>query len=498
MQRHISIVLGFTIILISSNTWAGGIEVGDIGTVAIGRGTAFVARADNPSAFYYNPAGLSKSKGPNLLLVGNVIHQNVAFQRKGSGAHIKLSDNGKPDYSSPCTQADLDSLGCVYDPNMNYSNGITDPQAFEGVSLKKRFGPQPMLVFSWGGIGPLDDLALAAGVFVPPGTGTPVFGKKGSQRYVIRGANLIGAFPGVGASYAFNRYIQIGAVFLSGIGTFEQNQAIRLILHPEHLHFNENSGGDADFEFQLKDYFIPTGIIGALSHPLDWLEVGVSVRLPMVIEPKGKVRYAAPEKDMINSVLVPGRDAVTMRQFYPLMVRAGLRYIHRVFDIEVDLVWENWGRFKAEYEIDARVDDQGMVYDFAAEGEFIKNYRDTYSVRLGGDIEVWPEHIALRLGGFFASSAYPKNHETFAIDTPYAQNFGVGGGLTWHTFDFLDVNLGYLHVFQPDVNVEEGIIQQMGPTVETADGPRDFGNVVNNGVYEVSLNIFGASLEGHF
>ncbi len=497
-MRIASILLGCTVMTINLNAWSGGTEVGDIGTVAIGRGTAFVARADNLSAFYYNPAGLSKSKGPNLLLVGNVVHQNVTFLRGGSGAHIRLDDNGNLDYGSSCAQADLDTMSCVYDPNMNHSNGITDPRAFEGVSLKKRFGPQPMLVFSWGGIGSLDDLALAAGVFAPPGAGTPVFGEKGSQRYVIRGANFIAVFPGVGASYAFNRYIQVGAVFLSGLGTFEQNQAVRLLLHPEHIHFNENSGGDADFEFKLQDYFIPTGIIGVLSHPLDWLEAGVSVRLPMSIEPKGKVRYAAPKKDMINSVLVPGQDAVTMRQFYPLMVRAGFRYIHRVFDIEIDFVFENWSRFEAEYEIDAQVDDQGMLYDFGAKGEFLKNFSDTYSIRLGGDIEVWPEHIALRVGGFFTSSAYPKNNETFAIDTPYAENFGVGGGLTWHTFAFLDVNLGYLHIFQPVVNVEEGIIQQMGPTVETADGPRDFGNIVNNGVYEVNLNIFGASLEGHF
>ncbi len=493
-----SILTGCVLSFLSLFSWAGGTEVGDLGTVAIGRGTAFVARADNLSAFYYNPAGLSKSKGPNLLLVGNVINLNVDFARQGSGNHILLNSSGNVDYSAPCTEAALDALNCVYDPNMDYSAGVTDPQELGGVSLKERFGPSPMLVFSWGGIGPIEDLALAVGIFAPPSTGTPVYGKSSSQRYAIRGANLIGLFPGVGASYAFNRYIQVGAVFLSGFGTFEQNQAIRLSLHPEHIHYNENSGGDADFKYKLDDPFIPTGIIGVLSNPLDWLEIGVSVKLPIKIEPDGKVLYEAPSKDMVGSTLVPGKDSVKMRQSYPWMVRAGARYIHRRFDIEFDFVWENWSNFKAEYEIDAQVDDQGIIYDFVAEGEFVYKFRDTYSLRLGGDIEVWPEHIAIRLGGFYTTSAYPENNETFAIDAPYAANFGVGGGLTWHAFKYLDVHAGYLHIFQLDVDVEEGIAQQMGPSTDTAAGPRDFGNIINNGRYEVSLNIFGVALEGHF
>ncbi len=494
------------LLLMAANAYAGGTEVGDLGTVAMGRGTAFVARSDNLSAFYYNPAGLSKSKGPNLLLVGNVVNQNVDYERMGNGAFVKLDDNGLPDYGQVCGDDDLVNRRCVKNPQFDYRGGISsleNPRGWKPISLEKRFGPQPMLVFSWGGIGKADDLALALGAFAPPGFGTPAYSKEGAQRYVVRGGNLMMLLPGVGISYAFNRYIQLGAVFLSGFGVFEQNQAIRLEMQPEDVLGNEDAGGDADLTFDIHDYFIPTGIVGILSNPLDWLEIGLSVRLPIKVAAKGEVKYDAPEGDMQNSVLVAGRDKITMTQVYPWMVRAGARYIHRLFDVEVDFVWENWRSYRAEYEIDAAVDNEGQEIDFTAKGELLKNFRDTYSIRIGGDVEVWPEHIAVRIGGFYTSSAYPKNYETVTIDAPYGEEFGLGGGLTVHAFRFLDIHVGYLHIFQLDIAVEEGIIQQLGPTAEVTqpDGStkeRNLGNIINNGNYEVSFNTFGVALEGHF
>src|SRR5262245_24244583 len=43
-----------------------GFDLPDQDPFAIGRGMAFVATADNPSAIYYNPAGLTQLSGSNL------------------------------------------------------------------------------------------------------------------------------------------------------------------------------------------------------------------------------------------------------------------------------------------------------------------------------------------------------------------------------------------------------------------------------------------------
>jgi hypothetical protein len=46
--------------------WANGFGLPDQDAFAMGRGEAFVATADNPSAIYYNPAGITQLKGDNL------------------------------------------------------------------------------------------------------------------------------------------------------------------------------------------------------------------------------------------------------------------------------------------------------------------------------------------------------------------------------------------------------------------------------------------------
>lgn len=491
------LVVAACMLLTGHQAHAAGNQNGDLGTVSIGRGTAFVAKADNLSSFFYNPAGLSKSKGPNLLLVVNIANVNLDFTRSGSGDPVLLQD-GNPTYSSPCTQENFDNTECVNDPNLDYSNDIAG-EPFKKVSLGKKFGPSPMLVFSWGDAFNVEGLALAIGVFTPPGFGTPSYSKTGAQRYTIRDANLMMIYPGVGISYAFNRYFQIGAVFASALGTMEQDLAIRPEPKTDHFFHNENADGDANIKFLMKDTFVPYGIIGVMSNPVDWLEIGASVRLPTKIAPEGKIKYTAPETDMPNSVLAPGKDKIKMAQHYPVMLRAGARYIHRLFDIEFDFVWENWANYKATYDLDSLLLDEPREIDFKAKGEFVRDFRDSYSFRLGGDIQVWPEHLAIRLGGFYTTSAYPENYDTFVIDNPYGEQVGIGGGLTWHVFEYLDFNLGYMHIFQMDVNVKEGVQQQMGSALEMPDGSkRDLGNIINNGSYEVSMNTLGLSLEGHF
>ena len=56
---------------------------------AIARGNAFVATADNPSAIYYNPAGISQLKGQNVQ-VGSLFYLNIETDYESpSGRHVE-------------------------------------------------------------------------------------------------------------------------------------------------------------------------------------------------------------------------------------------------------------------------------------------------------------------------------------------------------------------------------------------------------------------------
>ncbi len=500
---------------VSTPSRAGGLEFPDLGTVAIGRGTAFVAKADTPLAFYYNPAGLSKQQRGSILLSANLVHLSVGYQRTGSDRCLIEDDAGN----------------CVggFDPALDYSmtrgidadgNPFFDPSAtapYERVSFSG-IGPAPVLVANWTGLGKAKGLSLSIGLLPPSSFGTPKYPEDGPQRYMMQQAHILALFPGVGIAYNVNRYFQIGAVFLSGMTFVDVQQAARLSVNPNNtLTRNEDLGGDAAFRLKVKDLFIPTGIVGILSNPTDFLELGLSVKMPAKIRARGTVDLTPPISEEQDAEIA-GDDTVELRQHFPWVVRAGVRYIHRFFDIEADFVYENWSSLQA-FEVDFVTCPGGKGGGLAAdEGEpctqvmtaggpvplddakIPKNFRDTYSVRLGSDFALWPGHILGRVGAFYQTSSFPKNYDTMNLDFPFGgEQVGVGGGLTWRVNQHFDLTAGYQHVFQRKVRVTQGIVQQATNLVTGPDGEDvSPGNTVNNGEYEVALNLFGLSFLGRF
>jgi long-subunit fatty acid transport protein len=204
------------------------------------------------------------------------------------------------------------------------------------------------------------------------------------------------------------------------------------------------------------------------------------------------------------------------------VIRSGLRFIHPIFDFEVDFVWENYKAVEdlqvefsnpnADFRpsdvlpVTPEHDDPHDLYlDAFGDGSAYLpvvgtpvplNFRNTYSVRVGSDIEVWPRHLTLRTGGWWQSSAYPKDNSTFSVRFPFGQQFAVSAGLTWHIIDVVHISAGYSHVFQAPVIVTNGIVQ--ANAFRAPDDPIRRGNIVNNGEYRANMNIFGLAVEAHF
>ncbi len=500
------LLVGIGILLGSFNVRAGGILFPELGTVSLGRGGAFVARADNLSAFYYNPAGLSKSKGINILGSANLVDVNVDYLRQGGNSELGSHEPG----SEWFPHWDYPELMWLGNPSQDYSDGMDFKKDFERVSSQTPIAPSgAVVVVNWGDAFNVEGLSLALGLVAPSADPFPKYPSNGAQRYSLVKMSAPIIYPGIGVSYALNRYFQIGAVFLSGIAPITFEQKLRMAALPDDWSFNEDAIGDASATIELFDPFIPSGVVGVLSNPIDWLEIGVSMRIPMYISADGDVDLSPPTGlDLFaNTEVVEGYDKATLEFHFPWTVSGGVRFIHRIFDIEADFVWENWSTFKGlDVLFDLKVDlygDEVSIIDMP-DVHVPKNFRSTYSVRLGSDIEVWPENLTARLGGFFQSSAYPKSNNTFSVMFPNGQQFGVGCGLTWHTFEFLYLNVGYLHIFQPQVTVKDGIVQQVvGQSADASpnqDGSELIlnGNTVNNGIYDVNMNLFAASFEVHF
>ena len=124
---------------------AGGFEIPDNGTEALGRGGAFVAKADDPTAIDYNPAGLAGQRGTRVLVDGHIISSSYGFKRYGAF----------PD---------------------NPADPATPWGGFAFPSVRDTGGPfyAPFLAVTTD-FGTLDWLTVAVGVFGPSGVGNRTY-----------------------------------------------------------------------------------------------------------------------------------------------------------------------------------------------------------------------------------------------------------------------------------------------------------------------------------
>src|SRR5215471_14338104 len=79
------VCLGGASILGPKPSYADGFRLLDQGTAAIGQASAFAAQADDPSALYYNPAGMPQLSGVQLYSGVNLIGSSTTFTNLQGG-----------------------------------------------------------------------------------------------------------------------------------------------------------------------------------------------------------------------------------------------------------------------------------------------------------------------------------------------------------------------------------------------------------------------------
>ena len=118
-MRHI-LPLALTLFACQMQVFGLGSRIPNQDATAIGRGNAFVATADNPSAMYYNPAGITQLEGQNFQ-VGSLFYLGIdADYESPSGASVK---NNR--YVIPVPQ-----MGYVYTPEsvpLSFGLGVYAP-----------------------------------------------------------------------------------------------------------------------------------------------------------------------------------------------------------------------------------------------------------------------------------------------------------------------------------------------------------------------------------
>ena len=427
-----TVLAGATLVLIAashSSARAGGSYVGDPGGQAAQRAGAFVARADDASALWHNPAGLARLDGSQLVLALNLVAFEQRYARAGAYA-----DSGDP-----------------Y-PVVEHAG---DPQAVPLLVAALRVG-------GW---------TVAAGLLAPQGYGARDYpalmdgGLPAPQRYDTITQRGLVALPSIGAGFRSGRW-RAGVRLSWGVARAQSTSASHGIINdPEDPSFDVVSSLDAD------DRFVPAAGAGVQLDLGDGAELGVAWTSPIPVRARGTATsqlgpgvaappmpVAAGQERCGTAGGAPGVLSACIDFNLPQTATVGVRKAWRDRrgrergDLELDVRWEDWSDGSV-----TRVEVDGLD---ATTGERVPaaynrhGLVDSWSVRLGGSATRTRGGRALSVRGGVAwdSAAAPDSWRRLDLDGSARLTLAGGVGLR---FGRVGLELGGARVIAPDQRVDD-------------------------------------------
>jgi len=468
--------------LLATSAHAGGFEIPDNGTFALGRGGAFLARANDPTAIMWNPGALVKLRGTHLLLDYALVFESAKFTRAESDLPVGT------DYG-------FDPLAPVENADSLFALGGT-------IIVTSDFG--------------LANWTFAAGLYGPSAHGTKSYPTDGGQRYMLTGLDAVLFYPSLAVAYGKRDCFGIGLTLQLVMAPTLDMQLVVDGSQAGGLHAYY-SGNDVLANITLSDMASFSAIFGAWWRPTPALELGVSGRVvPAALHMEGKFALEnVPGQTQFSAqqLAVPG-SAARLDLTLPPTAKIGARYRHldgqrEVFDVELDVVYEAWSMLE-RYNVELDGTINLFVGAEAPNTVIEKRWKDTMSVRLGGTWNLLPEDpktsgwanagspLQLSLGGYWESGAVPEGYEH--LDFLSFDRIGVGVGVTGRVGP-VRLKIAYSHVFQEERTVSERygkVFQQrpLDPCPDTCDNGAGWSGVpANAGKFESGYDLLAFGLE---
>lgn len=410
---------------------AGGYYSGALGARAAGRSGAFVARADDPTAAFYNPAGLANLEGTVVMLGNRLSHNAYDFTRAATTDWGQEVNGAAPTVS--------------FDP---VENGKPWQVLEPVVGVATRLG-----LHDWG-------FALAA--FAAPGTSKEDYPISGSQRYMMVGREAVILDYVASAAWRPAPTLAFGAT-LAWIDVPRLDYSLVIDGTPFAGAANPVSSNlDLLAQTSGSDPFTFNATVGAWWRVAPSFEVALAGQVvPAEIVTRSTLRVTPLDPKMPQVVLDrdgrPANDVrITLPQ--PLMARAGGRYRHlhaerEIFDLELDVEYERWSSVK-QFTLDTR----GLSATFQGANVMLgqiaiaKQWSDTVAVRLGGDFAVIPGRLVVRGGAFYETAVAPASHAN--VDFAGGQMLGASLGTSLAVGRF-ELAVAYQLRVQPTFTVSE-------------------------------------------
>jgi len=379
----------------------GGYYGGALGARAAGRAGAFVARADDPTAVHYNPAGLALLGGTAIMVGNRYSYNGISYTRA---------------------------------PTLDWGNaagGVAPTVTFDQVSNGSPWQPGEPLAMVASNFG-LRDFGFALAGFAPPGASKLTFPLDGGQRYMMVEREAIIFNVTGSAAWKFRDLFGIGAT-LEWIMVPRLNYSLIIDGSPFAMDANPVSSPlDMLASTAGSDWFTFNAIIGAWYRPVPFLQFGLAGQVvPTSIETKSKLSVTPLNVQGVDPVElarddIPANDVSVILPL-PLMARLGARFRglngvgSEIFDVELDVEYESWSRVN-EFAVETRhlfATFQGSDVDLGRIS-IAKQWRDVLAVKLGSDVQVIPGRLTVRGGAFY---------ETAVADRAYANVDFAGGAM---------------------------------------------------------------------
>ena len=480
---------------------AGGVEYTGQGAMALARGGAVAARAEDPMVIAHNPAGLVELRGQQFLLNVNLALFDACVDPigcygwgnylGGQPAEIPDPEGGEPQ-ALPLSQTVTGDDGQT----------IADPRATEysydeldTVCLQQNVIPIPQMAWT---MRVSERFGIGFGLIFPAAQPS---GQWGGEYGVIRGDDgdlrpspvrymgvksaTLGVFPNLAFGYRFNDMIRAGLSLEWGIiaaNVFTMAGAIG----------GTTPANDILAHVKAQDFFIPAFTTSVHLVPDDALDVVLAFRFQDDVNAKGDVDLTTGIFDPASQTHTTSNIPITsLKQSMPWKLRAGVRYADRFAPrpvgtgedepdlsspevIHDPLQDERWDvELDVEYQLNGRNQEQEVEYELGNQVVFVptdptmepagtdfpnasvpstivqKHWKDQVSVRLGGTYNVMPGQLGVSAG---------VHYENRGIDPAYMQTdfwpvarVGLHGGLLMRVAKRIDLVVAYAHIFQETI-----------------------------------------------
>jgi long-chain fatty acid transport protein len=381
----------FLVFFLPSLLFSGGFQLNEHGAKAMAQAGAFAARATDPSAIFFNPAGIAQLKGLNLYLGTTLISPSMKF--KGP---VPLT-----------TETEMDSK--LFTPINVYVTYQVNDMISVGVGVNNPFGLGTQWPDTW----------------------------VGNQLSVKSEIQIFNFNPTV-AVKLLDGMLNIGAGFDYSIGTVE---ITRKLLNP--------LTNKPDIDFSLKNKMMDgkgSGFnFGVLLKALDNLSIGLSYRSKVKFDISGTATVNPnPVHPLLKQAIFSDGLTATSTINLPATSYIAVAYSPmKEFTVEADaqfVGWSSYDKLTIQFNkplVNPAIDPTKKTITSTAN----KNYKDVWILRLGGEYKL-SNDVCLR-GGYFHDFS-PAPDETLDPMLPDADRngFNIGAGIKIN--DMISIDIAYL------------------------------------------------------